>query len=235
MESSMSLAGEGLIAIWNDVTPEARADFYEWHNREHMPERVGIAGFRRGRRYRAIGADVEYFTLYETDTPLVHTGTDYTARLNDPTPWTQRSVRGFLNTSRSLCRVAASFGVGQGGLLMAYRYDVVEGREEEQRRMLAQALLPQLAEAPGVAGAHLGIADRAASLVETVEKKDIAKPLVPNWVVLVEGGGEREALVAACDSILPVSRLLAAGAAAPVHRGLYQLQFTRNKTARAVG
>src|SRR5208337_898489 len=112
------------LPIWNGVTPDARDDIYEWHNREHMPERVGIAGFRRGRRYRAIEADVEFFTLYETDTPLVHTGSDYTARLNAPTPWTQRAISGFLDTSRSLCRVAASFGTGQGGLLVTYRYDV---------------------------------------------------------------------------------------------------------------
>src|SRR5271155_3446407 len=152
----MSLAGEGLIAIWNGVAADAHDDTYEWHNREHMPERVGISGFRRGRRYRAIDADVEFFTLYETDTPLVHTGSDYTARLNDPTPWTRRSIPGFLDTSRSLCRVAASFGTGQGGLLVTYRYDVDPEREAAHRHLLAQQVLPVLADAPGVVGVHLG-------------------------------------------------------------------------------
>jgi hypothetical protein len=231
----MSLAGEGLIAIWNGVAPEARDEIYEWHNREHMPERVGIAGFRRGRRYRAIEADVEFFTLYETDTPLVHTGVDYTARLNAPTPWSQRTIRGFLDTSRSLCRVAASFGTGQGGLLVTYRYDVAPGREDAHGDFLAHQVLPVLADAPGVVGAHLGIADRAASLVETVEKKDIAKPLVPNWVILVEGGSEAGSLLAACEAALPEMRLIQAGAVAPVRRGLYQLQYTRMKTARSAG
>jgi hypothetical protein len=231
----MSLAGEGLIAIWNGVTPEARDDIYEWHNREHMPERVGIAGFRRGRRYRAIEADVEFFTLYETDTPLVHTGSDYTARLNTPTPWTQRSIVGFLDTSRSLCRVAVSVGTGQGGLLVTYRYDVAPGREEEQRCLLAHQVLPALADAPGVVGAHLGIADRAASAVQTAEKKDLPPVLVPNWVILVEGGSEVPPLLAACDTTLPATRLIAAGAVAPVLRGLYQLQYTRLKTAHSAG
>jgi hypothetical protein len=231
----MSLAGEGLIAIWNGVKPDARDDIYEWHNREHMPERVAIAGFRRGRRYRAIEADVEFFTLYETDTPLVHTGADYTARLNDPTPWTQRSIPGFLDTSRSLCRVAASFGTGQGGLLVTYRYDVEPGRDGVHRQLLARQILPVLADAPGVVGVHLGIADRAASLIETAEKQDIAKPLVPNWVILIEGGSEAPPLLAACDQALPAARLIEAGAVAPVQRGLYQLQYTRLKTARAAG
>jgi hypothetical protein len=231
----MSLAGEGLIAIWNGVTPEARDDIYEWHNREHMPERVGIAGFRRGRRYRAIEADVEFFTLYETDTPLVHTGSEYAARLNTPTPWTQHAIAGFLDTSRSLCRVAVSVGTGQGGLLVTYRYDVAPGREEEQRCLLAHQVLPELADAPGVVGAHLGIADRAASAIQTAEKKDLPPVLVPNWVILVEGGSEVPPLLAACDTMLPATRLIAAGAVAPMLRGLYQLQYTRLKTARSAG
>jgi len=231
----MSLAGEGLIAIWNGVTPEARDDIYEWHNREHMPERVGIAGFRRGRRYRAIEADVEFFTLYETDTPLVHTGSDYSARLNSPTPWTQRAIVGFLDTSRSLCRVAASFGTGQGGLLVTYRYDVAPGREDDQRRLLAHDILPALADAPGVVGVHLGIADRAASAIQTAEKKDLPPVLVPNWVILVEGGSETAPLLASCDAALLQARLMRAGAVAPILRGLYQLQYTRLKTARSAG
>ena len=231
----MSLAGEGMIAIRNGVAPDARDDIYEWHNREHMPERVGISGFRRGRRYRAIEADVEFFTLYETDTPLVHTGSDYTARLNDPTLWTRRSIAGFLDTSRSLCRVAVSFGTGQGGLLVTYRYDVASGQEDAQRRLLAHELLPMLADAPGVVGVHLGIADHAASAIETAEKQDIGKPLIPNWVILVEGGSEAAPLLAACDATLPEARLVAAGAVAPILRGLYQLQYTRLKTARSAG
>ncbi len=231
----MSLAGEGMIAIWNGVTPAARDDIYEWHNREHMPERVGISGFRRGRRYRAIEADVEFFTLYETDTPLVHTGSDYIARLNDPTPWTRRSIAGFIDTSRSLCRVAASFGTGQGGLLVTYRYDVTAVQEDAQRRLLTHEILPALADAPGVVGVHLGIADHAASAIETAEKKDIAKPLIPNWVILVEGGSEAAPLLAACDAALPEPRLMVAGALTPIRRGLYQLQYTRLKTARSSG
>jgi len=50
----MSLSGSGVIAIWNDITEEGRANFYEWHDREHIPERVGIPGFLRGRRYIAL-------------------------------------------------------------------------------------------------------------------------------------------------------------------------------------
>ena len=56
----MSLAGQAVVAIWNGIAPEGRTEFYEWHNREHMPERVGIPGFRRGRRYIAKYGTPEY-------------------------------------------------------------------------------------------------------------------------------------------------------------------------------
>ena len=43
----------GAVAIWHDITPEGRANFYAWHGSEHMPERLGIPGFVRGRRFVA--------------------------------------------------------------------------------------------------------------------------------------------------------------------------------------
>jgi hypothetical protein len=45
----MSLLGRAVVAIWNDIVPEERANFIDWHNREHIPERVAIEGFLRGR------------------------------------------------------------------------------------------------------------------------------------------------------------------------------------------
>ena len=79
------LAGEAVVAIWNDIPADTREQFYDWHINEHMPERVGIPGFRRGRRYIAIDAATrpEFFTLYELDTMQVAQGTDYANRLND--------------------------------------------------------------------------------------------------------------------------------------------------------
>jgi len=99
----MSLAGQGVVAIWNGITPEGRTEFFEWHNREHMPERVGIPGFRRGRRYIAKYGTPEFFTLYEAESPEVLVGQDYLNRLNNPTPWTQRVPPMFFrDTSRGV-------------------------------------------------------------------------------------------------------------------------------------
>jgi len=213
----MSLAGEGIVAIWNGIRDAARADFYEWHSREHMPERVAIPGFCRGRRYIALEGQPEYFTLYETQTSAVLSGADYLARLNSPTPWTRRVTASFTDTSRSLCRVALSLGPGAGGLMMTWRYDVALDREGVHRGQIEIAL-KGIAEREGVSGAHLCIADRAASGIDTAEKRVRAEAIkVPGWVVLVESFAGRAALEAACRELAFDQ---------PVERGLYQLQYT---------
>jgi hypothetical protein len=225
----MSLSGNGVVAIWNDIRPDARDDFFEWHNREHMPERVDIPGFRRGRRYAALDAQPEFFTLYETDGPEVLTGTEYLARLNNPTHWTRRAAAAFVNTSRSLCRVAWSLGSAEGGLMMTFRCEVTEGREVEMMRLLKDGALPRLADQPGIVGAHVCLADRAASNVQTAEKKVRSEASqVPGWIILVEGGSEAATLKSVCDGILSSETLRAAGAIAPIERGLYQLQYGRH-------
>jgi hypothetical protein len=208
----MALAGEAVVAIWNGIRPEGRSDFFEWHNREHMPERVGIPGFLCGRRYEAVDAHPEFFTLYETASVAVLSGPDYIARLNAPTQWTRRATAHFTDTARSLCRVARSLGTGCGGWMMTWRYDTAAANADE-------ALLRTLAAAPGVVGVHLCIADRAASGIETEEKKGRPRNAVPGFVLMVEGGSDREQLEAACARVsIPNAQ-----------RGLYRLQYLLRK------
>lgn len=195
----MSLAGTGAVAIWHDIAPEGRAQFYAWHGAEHMPERVAIPGFLRGRRYVALEGSPEYFNLYETESPATVTGADYLARLNNPTPWTVATVKHFRGVARSLCAVAASFGEGQGGLLATFRYDVDAAHAAAHRRTMAGQTLPAIAEMQGIAGCHLLVADEAASAVETEEKKMRSeKNLVPRWIVLVESWDDTAPFQALC-------------------------------------
>lgn len=64
----MPLRGSAFLALWNDIEPRRRAEYDDWHTFEHVPERVGIAGFVSGRRYVARErGEGRYFTLYELD------------------------------------------------------------------------------------------------------------------------------------------------------------------------
>lgn len=224
----MSLAGKGAVAIWHDIAPEGRAEFYKWHGREHMPERVGIAGFLRGRRYVAVAGTPEYFNLYETESPSTLTGPDYLARLNSPTPWTVATVRHFRGVARSLCAVAASFGEGQGGLIATFRYAVDDARAQTHRQRMADVALPHFAKLAGVAGCHLLIADEAASAIETVEKKVLVeKILIPRWIVLIESWDDVEPFKSLCRDIAR-DPVFAETSSAPVV-SVYRQQNSRSK------
>jgi hypothetical protein len=221
----MALAGKGAVAIWHDIAPEGRDDFYAWHGSEHMPERAAIPGFLRGRRYVALEGAPEFFNLYETTSTAVLAGADYLARLNAPTPWTRAAVKHFRDVSRSLCDVSASFGAGQGGLVATYRYDL-DAAHRAGHIAAMRSRLQALAKEPGVAGAHLLVADDAASSVETAERKARGSATaVPRWIVLVEGWGDRDPFLAFTamfqrDAVFGRSSI-------PLQRTVYQLQNTR--------
>lgn len=230
----MSLAGEGAVAIWHDIVPEGRQEFYDWHGREHMPERVGIPGFLRGRRFVAIEADLEFFNLYEALSVEVLKGQDYAARVDAPTPWTLAAVRHFRSVARAICRVAYSAGPAQGGLIATLRYDAPDAGAHEAA--LLRGLIPDLLAKPGVAGLHLLAADAEASGVATAEQKarGVANA-VPRRVLLLEGWGDEADFIRLAKAELTADKLDAAGGQGPYALGLYRHQITRTKTAWSAG
>lgn len=220
----MSLAGSGALAIWHDIALEGREEFYAWHGREHMPERVAIPGIRRGRRYVATDAELEFFNLYEAAAKSVLTGPDYRARVENPTPWTLSAVRHFRNVARSICHVEASFGPGKGGLVATLRYDVPDDRVALHRGEMAR-LLGALAAEPGICGGHLLHADVEASSVANAEQRARAEAnRVPRWIAVVEGWGDETPFRAACREALSNANLLDVGAAGPAEVGFYRFQ-----------
>jgi len=228
----MSLAGQAVVAIWNGIEAGARDNFVEWHNREHIPERGGIPGFLRGRRYASRYGEPAYFTLYEAESAEVLVGQDYLNRLNNPTPWTRRSTAAFHDTARGICRVVLSLGVAQGGFMLTLRFGAVAGREAELRRHLAHRALPPVADMGGVVGVHFCISDAAASSLETAERKG-REVGVPEWLVMIEASSP-DGADAACDQLLSVP-LAEHGASDGVDRGLYGLEISRVKMPGSAG
>ncbi len=182
----MALLGDGAMVFWHDIVGDD-GDYNHWHGFEHMPERVGIDGFHRGRPYRAHWAGPEYFNMYETRAPDTLTSPAYLERLNDPTPWTKSTLGAFRNSNRTLCRIASSHGKGTGGYLLTVRLSPGIGAGTGLAAALSDTILPELVTGPAVVGAHLLRADESASRVETEEKalRD-APDEVADWVVLVE-------------------------------------------------
>ncbi|MGI9525250.1 MAG: hypothetical protein ACR2PG_26770 [Hyphomicrobiaceae bacterium] len=230
----MALCGEGAVCIWNDITPEGEADYYAWHNTEHMPERVGIPGFLRGRRYVAADAATKprFFTLYEVISPEVITGQDYLNRLNAPTPWTKRASQTFRNTFRALTRVKASFGPASGGALATLRAAVSDSEHATLERLLVDNVLPSLVRLPMMTGVHLCMTNMEASAGRTAETRgrtDIMEP--PNTIILFEGCNVDA--VRACVAQFAGSDAAVAGQEFEI--GLYALEYLRLKTGVSPG
>ena len=95
------MQGAGYLAIWSDLTPQDKTDWAHWMTREHAIERVGVDGFLACRIFRALGVSVNrYFILYELEDERVVSSAGYLARLNAPTPWSQRIMPKLGNFAR---------------------------------------------------------------------------------------------------------------------------------------
>lgn len=189
----MPLKGSGFMVIWHDIKAEGEPDYNAWHTREHMPERLGVPGFERGRR----GVDWNlkkhrYFTLYEARTVDVFGSEGYRARLNSPSPWTHRTMPYFTNFVRSACRTAVSLGKGIGGAMATIRLSVPDGKAalSAAAHDLAAKILPL----EGVTSVHIGLAESAVTHVKTNEaalRTSTGEELF-DAVVLVDGIGRPE-------------------------------------------
>ena len=160
----MPLIGTGVLAIWNDVAPEAEAEFNAWYLEQHLPERLAVPGFRRARRWWSATASPRYFAFYEVDGPAILASAAYRERLENPTPRTRAIMPAFRGMSRTVCRVAASLGEATGGVAGIARLAPGEAASLAGR-------LPDLLAAPGIVAAHLWEGDAAASRADTVETR----------------------------------------------------------------
>jgi hypothetical protein len=228
-ERNSMLLGLGVMINWNNVAPENRPAYDAWHCHEHMAGRVTIPGFLRGRRYIAAVPDQArgFLTMYEVETLEVLTSDAYFAKANNPSPLTQRTSPVVRDAVRGLSRVRASHGPAKGtmgGMALTLRFEPQPGAEDAVEKFLTQQALPQIAQREDIAGAHLMVADKAASAVVPVERHN--RPTqIPNWIVMIEGF-TLAAVHKAGAAVLPDSLLAANGCAGTIERDSYALQFT---------
>jgi hypothetical protein len=215
------LLGKGVLAIWNGIDPSAEADFLAWHVNEHIPERVGLTGFLRGRRYVAVDGHPKYFNFYETENTDTLFSSEYLSRLNAPTPWTRQVVAHFRDTSRTICSVAASLGRGEGGWIETIRLGNI--------RQNCHQLLSEVAATPGITGVHLLQGLPPATSAPTAELKLRDRPdETVSWILLIEAVGP-EIIFRLRIGILKDDQLRERGVADPIQRGICRLQFSLTK------
>ena len=172
----------GILAIWNDCAPEGYDHFERWYIREHLQERVGVPGFRFGRRYEAVsGADRRFFAFYEVESPDVLSSKAYVDRLEAPTPWTLEAMQAFRNMVRTVCDLRAAAGDLIGSHAVVLRADGALAPTPD-----AAKLVESLAAEPGVARVQLWTAAARQTPTDTAEMKSRGKDQLTAGALVVE-------------------------------------------------
>lgn len=172
----------GILAIWNDIASEGYEHFELWYNREHLQERVGVPGFRFGRRYEAVsGGDRRFFAFYEVDSPDVLTSPAYLKRLETPTPWTQKTMTYFRGMVRTVCDLRQSAGDLVGSYAVVLRADGAFAPTPA-----AGALVEDLIGQPSIARVQLWTAAAGQTKADTAEMKIRGKDRLTAGALVVE-------------------------------------------------
>ncbi len=220
----MSLLGKAAVAMWWSIRPDQREEFSDWHSHEHFPERMSIAGFRRGSRWTSTTDAEGFFVLYELGQYEVLTSTGYLDRLNAPTPWSTKMMPHHLGMVRSQCRVAASFGGGVASSLATVRLSPEAGRDAELQMSLTETL-GALAQRPGLTGGHLLLTDTPRKSAPTTEQQIRGKDGAADWIVLLSGYDANVVEDVTAGQFSP-SSLRAAGAREDILVGRFRLSLT---------
>lgn len=220
----MALLGKAALAMWWDVSVQARPEFEHWHAHEHFPERLAIPGFRRASRWACADGGDAVFVAYELADHAVLASAPYVARLNAPSPWSTRMMPVHRHMVRSQCLVLHSQGAFTARHALTVRLSPAEGAAEPLQRGLAD-LATSIVQRPGLVGLHL-LRHQAPALATTQEQKIRGNAdRVADWV-LVACGYDSTALRALANAELGEQGLLALGAAPGSERHLYGLAYS---------
>jgi len=142
---------KGLLAFWADFNDEHIAEIQNWHNCEHMIERVSIPGFIVGRRYRGIDAAPTFLFTYETTDTAVLKSAPYLHALNNSTPWTQKALSYYKNNMRNIYSRVSSGGKcapTEAPYVYVVRFNLSAEIENDTVAWIKNIYLPEIARLP---------------------------------------------------------------------------------------
>jgi hypothetical protein len=164
------LAASGLMAFWAKIDADYLLRFQQWHNCEHIPERVSIPGFLLGRRYRDLEGSPFFLMFYETLNTKCLGASPYLAALNAPTAWTKEALTHFREPARNVYSLRDEFGragVNPAPYLTTMRFNLDSGLVD----VLGTKWLAKLSNFSCVRRTRLYIVDEAITSITTSERK----------------------------------------------------------------
>jgi hypothetical protein len=180
----MPLAGKGMLLTSMNIDPSDEAEFNRWYDREHLEERVAIAGFLEARRYVAHQGSPKYLCLYSTESFEVLDSPAYRAALGAPTAWSKATMARFKNMIRCVARITISRGTGRGAALSIIRLRPTAGTADRLRTALQEKFDPENRD--GIVSMHLIESDPVLSR-PIGDDPATANPGAGDWFVLIDG------------------------------------------------
>ena len=220
----MPLLGKAVLAMWWDVSAEARPEWEHWHAHEHFPERLALAGFLRASRWTDVSGGEGFFVMYELLDHAVLASAAYLARLNAPSPWSTRMMPLHRNMVRTQCKVVQSHGGVTARHALTIRCSPADGEVEALQRGLGD-LAARVSQQPGIVGLH-ALRHEAPPLAVTTEQKIRGNSdRAADWVI-VASGYDIGALSSLAEAELGDAGLRALGAAPGAERHIYGLAYS---------
>ena len=220
----MALLGKAVLAMWWDVSAEARPELEHWHAHEHFPERLALPGFRRATRWTAVDDGEGFFVMYELQDHAVLASAPYVARLNAPSPWSTRMMPLHRGMVRTQCKVLQSHGALTARHALTIRLSPLAAKAEALQRGLAE-LAAAVSQQPGLVGLHL-LRHEAPALAATTEQQIRGNAdRDADWVV-VACGYDLAALRGLDAAQLGEAALQALGAVPGAERRFYGLAYS---------
>ncbi|HYZ03399.1 MAG TPA: hypothetical protein VFA92_18020 [Candidatus Binatia bacterium] len=119
------MAGRGILFAQMDPAPELESEFNDWYEKEHVPERMAIEGFRSATRYRAREGDLRYGAVYDLDSLDVLESEAYRSVSDNQTDWTRRVLGSIRASARYTATELADSGpVPPVPVLLVVAFDV---------------------------------------------------------------------------------------------------------------
>jgi hypothetical protein len=93
----------GLLFSQMEPPPGWEADFHDWYETEHIPQRMALPGFASATRYEALDGEPRYLACYFLDDMAVLDTPEYQRLKTHPGERTERMLGNVLGFTRYLC------------------------------------------------------------------------------------------------------------------------------------
>src|SRR6185369_6977967 len=93
LRNRIMAAAKGFLLVTMEPPPTLEEEFNDWYDTEHVPGRLGIAGFETGLRFVCLSGWPKYLSFYDLTTIAVLESEAYKAAAwGGFSPWTKRML-----------------------------------------------------------------------------------------------------------------------------------------------